>query len=88
MVLPYELPDDEYVEFWQQEEYVGFIAPAAPEPDNINGLYTEKGELVRSKSEKIIADKLFMMKIPYHYEKPLKLDSYGYVHPDFTVLNR
>ena len=87
-VIPYELPDNEYAEFWQQEAYVSFISPTAPELDIINGIFTEKGELVRSKSEKIIADKLFMMNIPYHYEKPLMLAGYGYVHPDFTVLNR
>ena len=87
-VIPYELPDNEYAEFWQQEAYVTFISPRAPELDIINGIFTEKGELVRSKSEKIIADKLFMMNIPYHYEKPLMLAGYGYVHPDFTVLNR
>lgn len=87
-VIPYELPDNEYAEFWQQEAYVSFISPRAPELDIINGIFTEKGELVRSKSEKIIADKLFMMNIPYRYEKPLMLAGYGYVHPDFTVLNR
>ena len=34
----------------------------------------EKGERVRSKSEKIIADKLYMLGIPYRYEYPLVLD--------------
>ena len=34
-----------------------------------------------------IADKLNMMNIPYCYEVPLYLKGYGYVKPDFKVLN-
>lgn len=51
-------------------------------------LLTEKGELVRSKSEKIIADKLYMLKIPYIYEMPLQFKGSIMIHPDFTVLNK
>ena len=47
---------------------------------------TEKGEKVRSKSEKIIADKLYMMGIPYRYEYPLILNDNIMVYPDFTIL--
>ena len=50
--------------------------------------YTEKKERVRSKSEKIIADKLFHMGIPYKYECPINLVGYGTVYPDFTILNK
>lgn len=50
-------------------------------------ILTEKGESVRSKSEKIIADKLNMMNVPYCYEVPLFLKGVGYVRPDFKVLN-
>ena len=49
-------------------------------------IITERGELVRSKSEKIIADKLYMMGIPYRYEYPLMLDDGITVYPDFTIL--
>ena len=52
-----------------------------------NAIITEKGEAVRSKSEKIIADKLYMKEIPYVYEQPLYLKGYGYVVPDFKILN-
>ena len=39
-----------------------------------NKIYdTRRGEKVRSKSEAIIADMLFEMGIPYHYEYPLRL---------------
>ena len=52
------------------------------------GLITEKGEYVRSKSEKIIADTLTKNNINYVYELPLRLKGYGTVKPDFTVLNK
>lgn len=56
----------------------------------IGEIYTNKGEKVRSKSEKIIADELYRRGIPYHYEKPLVLDDRGrkvVLHPDFTTMN-
>jgi ATP-dependent exoDNAse (exonuclease V) alpha subunit len=49
---------------------------------------TERGELVRSKSEVIIADKLHSRKIDYTYEMPILLDGpSGKVEraPDFTI---
>lgn len=83
LVQPYILPEDEYAEQWQSAEYAGneYLG------EN-RRLCTERGEMVRSKSEKIIADKLFMKNIPYHYEKPLEIRNHGVVYPDFTLLNR
>ena len=52
--------------------------------------YTHRGERVRSKSEKIIADELDRHGIPYHYERPLLLRVDGQMkefHPDFTAMN-
>lgn len=52
--------------------------------------YTTKGERVRSKSEKIIADELFRAGIPYKYEMPLELKIWNksiVVYPDFTAIN-
>jgi ATP-dependent exoDNAse (exonuclease V) alpha subunit len=46
---------------------------------------TARGELVRSKSEVIIADALFDKKIEYDYEKPLDLGEDGIKSPDFTI---
>lgn len=48
---------------------------------------TERGDYVRSKSEKILADKLLLRNIPYSYECPLYIRNFGYLNPDFTVLN-
>ena len=46
---------------------------------------TERGDLVRSKSELVIADKLFARGIEYAYEAPLVLASGRTRYPDFTV---
>lgn len=48
---------------------------------------TEKGELVRSKSELNIANALYRNRIPYKYECPLKLKDGSVIYPDFTVLD-
>ncbi|SDI74616.1 hypothetical protein SAMN05421493_1266 [Pseudobutyrivibrio sp. 49] len=51
------------------------------------GMYqTNRGEMVRSKSEKIIADALAKYGVPYQYEPVLEL-GYNTVYPDFAVLN-
>jgi ATP-dependent exoDNAse (exonuclease V) alpha subunit len=46
---------------------------------------TARGELVRSKSEVIIADALFDINIDYVYEKELSLGDDGIKSPDFTI---
>lgn len=46
---------------------------------------TERGELVRSKSELVIADKLFGRGIDYAYEQPLTLPNGRVRYPDFTI---
>lgn len=81
-VTPYEVSDEEYQKQWSNVEYNGKTFS-----DNVPQIYTEKGERVRSKSEKIIADKLYAMNIPYRYEYPITLKGYGVVYPDFCVLN-
>lgn len=71
------------------EQYIAkWEASKKKSPAPLSEIYTEKGECVRSKSEKILADKFYMMNIPYAYEVPLYLKGYGYIKPDFTVLNR
>ncbi len=82
LVEPYILDDEQYVRQWLSVEYKG-----KPFDKDAPEIMTEKGERVRSKSEKIIADKLKLMGIPYRYEYPLKLKGFGTVYPDFTLLN-
>ena len=82
LIKPLILSDEEYLEKWYQ------CGKAESNPYPIgNGFLTEKGETVRSKSEKMIADKFYLRKIPYKYEAPLKLDGRGWLYPDFTLLN-
>lgn len=83
LVKPYILPDDMFVTQWQN---ITFEKNQNYETDYC--ITTERGEIVKSKSEKILADKFHLMDIPYHYEKPLFLKGYGIVHPDFFILNR
>lgn len=51
-------------------------------------ILTEKGERVRSKSEKIMADYFYRNDIEYKYECPIYLKGLGTVYPDFTFLSR
>jgi hypothetical protein len=48
---------------------------------------TERGDLVRSKSELVIADKLFARGIEYAYEQPLSLGAGRVRYPDFTIID-
>lgn len=76
-----ELSDAEYIKEWLSVEYEGKVLA-----DEMQEIITERGERVRSKSEKIIADKLYSLGIPYRYEYPLGLDGNVKVYPDFTIL--
>lgn len=82
LVTPYVLPDDLFVEKWKSKFYQGKSFS-----ENAPRIVTENGELVRSKSEKIIADKLRILGIPYRYEYPLRTHLLGQVFPDFTLLD-
>lgn len=82
LVMPYTLPNPAFVNQWYDQH------PYSQNPFPIeNGFTTDHGETVRSKSEKIIADKLFHKKIPYRYEAPLVLDNSRIIYPDFSLLN-
>ena len=75
------ISDEEYIRQWEMVQYEGKAIY-----EDMQYFTTEKGEKVRSKSEKIIADKLYMMGIPYRYEYPLILNDNIMVYPDFTIL--
>lgn len=81
IVTPIVLTDEQYAKEWQEEKFVGKKIEAGTV-----GFETQRGEIVRSKSEVIIADALYFAKIPYHYEKPIKIGK-RIIYPDFTVLN-
>ncbi len=90
LITPFWQSDEDYAKMWEKQclyrkqcsPLLGYIL------NEENGILTERGELVRSKSEKILADKLYAMGVPYVYEMPLYLNGNVVVYPDFTVLNK
>ncbi|MBQ0027659.1 MAG: hypothetical protein KBS96_03545 [Lachnospiraceae bacterium] len=82
LIKPVEMDNRDYADMWQAMTY-------DRKPIDLNRAVqqTIKGEIVRSKSEALIADTLYAMGIPYHYEMPLYLEGIGVIYPDFTVLN-
>ncbi len=61
------MSDDEYSARWQEENVVVKSKRIHAE-DNYHKFKTMRGDYVGSKSEAIIADRLFANGIPYHYE--------------------
>lgn len=82
IVIPRILSDSEYVSEWRKVEYKGKSFT-----EGMSEIYTNRGERVRSKTEKIIADMLDKKGIPYRYEYPIYLVGLGTIYPDFTTLN-
>ena len=81
-IKPHLDDDEQYAAKWQARNY----ATSRRENDTEN--YTSKGEHVRSKSEVIIADRLHVLGIPYHYEPIFRIDENDYLVPDFIILNK
>lgn len=83
LVTPIETIWEKELVRWYDSEYHGkeFYEGTAE-------IVTEKGERVRSKSEKILADYFYRNNILYQYERPLYLKGYGTVYPDFTFLSK
>ncbi|MBQ9989693.1 MAG: hypothetical protein IJP31_01925 [Lachnospiraceae bacterium] len=81
LVKPLILSKDLLVSQWEAESYE--TNPYAPE-DKVYS--TKKDELVRSKSEVLLADMYNELGIPYRYEAALYLKSGKKKYPDFTLL--
>ncbi len=82
LVTPLVLPDEDFVKYWRENHPGGLNS--FPE----EGQYrTNRGELVRSKSEKILADTFDNMGIPYSYEPELRMRDGTILYPDFALLN-
>jgi len=86
--------DDRYIKYaspliFSDEDYAKewLAIPFVPKPFSKDApeYYTMKGERVRSKSEVIIADRLYIKGIPYKYECPVLIGGVVF-HPDFTIL--
>ena len=81
LVTPVHCNDACFIQEWKDQIYEKMQFK-----EDSSEFYTRKGVRVRSKSEMIIADILDEMKIPFLYEKPLKLGTWT-IHPDFTLLD-
>lgn len=81
LVNPLVISEEMYVKQWENEVY------------NVNPYHleekvysTKKEELVRSKSEVMLADMYYELEIPYRYEAELILENGKKKYPDFTLL--
>ncbi len=73
---------EQVIKMWSEEEYqTKSFQEGAPI------ILTDRGERVRSKTEKIMADYFYRQGIEYKYECPLYLKGLGTVYPDFTFLS-
>ena len=73
---------EQFVKEWQEKPYTPKeIKEGTPVYETL------RKERVRSKSEQIIADRLYVNGIPYKYEFPLKVNN-KVIHPDFTILRK
>ncbi len=82
LVTPIIPTDDEYIREW----YGKFNGSPNTYPAQVQYL-TDKGENVRSKTEKILADMFNKYRIPYRYEPELILKDGRHMYPDFVLLN-
>lgn len=87
LVKPVRACPDEILKKWNEEIY------ETNQKYSENMIYkTDQGEMVRSKSELILANILYKNRdlLKYKYERPLELVIEGHtqiIYPDFTILN-
>ncbi|MBO4410232.1 MAG: hypothetical protein J5775_05715 [Spirochaetales bacterium] len=81
LVSPFETPVSDRIRRFLEEPEV----PSDYEIKYPNN--TMKGDIVRSWQEAMIADELYLAKIPYRYEKPFRLFNGHVVRPDFTMMH-
>ncbi len=91
LIRPVICPDEKFTRMWESVPYEGKGL------DDCVGVFTARGERVRSKSEVIIANTLHSLNIPYRYEFPHKMalmktnggknTRSAVFYPDFTCLN-
>lgn len=82
MIVPIELPLDQYIRKWKREKKTDENTY-----ENTTNIISENGEHVRSKSEKILADKFMIEEIPYVYEPNVVLIDGTQIFADFALLN-
>lgn len=81
LIIPKAISDEQFAKEWEKENYN--TNPYYPEQK----VYpTKKDEMVRSKSEVMLADMYCEMGIPYRYEAELVMKNGKKRYPDFTLL--
>lgn len=83
LIQPVQPTWEQRLNEWEKEAY-----KSKAFAENIPIITTAKGERVRSKSERILADYFYHAGISYKYEHPIFLKGFGIVYPDFTFLSR
>lgn len=86
LVTPYYESSEEKYRKWKEDSY-----PAYHGYQEYLRFETDRGELVRSKSELIIANILYQFRdqLHYRYEAALELKKCQFtIHPDFTIMSR
>ena len=81
-LTPIDMSDEDYIANWLATSYEKKDITGVPDDYT-----TEKGEIVRSKSELNIANYLYKMNIPYRYECKLTFSDGYHIYPDFTILD-
>ncbi|MBO7403146.1 MAG: hypothetical protein J6U10_09175 [Lachnospiraceae bacterium] len=82
LITPAIPSDEQFIAEWYGDH------PGSSNSYEMATTYTTlRGEKVRSKSEKMIADAYYAAEIPYVYEPSLHLRSGKTLYPDFAVLN-
>ncbi len=82
MISPIIDTDEMYIDEWMKQN------PGGQNPFEFSSSYeTNRGEMVRSKSEKILADEFYKQNIPYQYEPRVRLNDKNVKFPDFVLLN-
>lgn len=82
LVKPHLDDDEAFVQHWMSKN-VGHNTKR-----NYTENYTQKGEHARSKSEIIIADRLYAKGVPYRYEPVFDpTEEHAQLSPDFLILN-
>ena len=92
LVEPYVVSDEVFLKNWleepyQKKSYDELKLRLENEGKQLTEIVSEKGDIVHSKSEKMIADKLLALGIPYRYECQLNLGKRTEIYPDFTILD-
>ena len=83
MVEPVLLTDEEAAQRWAAEPYT--LSQYKPE---FRKYPTKRGELVRSKSEVMLANMFYELGIPYRYEQVVKTRDGKVYAPDFTLWHK